>query len=59
MRAIRVKAFAAAAVLSAAGLVSVAARVADDTTLQDISRYREWARVTKAPVPVNFASPGG
>ena len=63
MRTLPLKIFAAAAiavVLSAAGAASVA-RAGGDTTLQDISRYREWARVTDAPVavPVEAAAGGG
>ena len=61
MNLVRVKVFAGAAVLSAAGLVSGVAWGAGDTTLKDISRYREWARITDAPltVPANLASAGG
>ena len=61
MNLVRVKVFAAAAVLSAAGLVSGVARAVEDTTLKDISRYREWARITDAPVavPIDLASVGG
>jgi len=59
MRLTPLKIFAAAVVLSAVGAGAVASRAAGDTTLRDISRYREWARLTDAPVPVDFASPGG
>jgi hypothetical protein len=63
MRTLPLKIFAAAAigaVLSAAGVASVV-RAGGDTTLQDISRYREWARITDAPVtvPVDAAAAGG
>jgi anti-sigma factor RsiW len=64
MRLLPLKIFAAAAVavvLSAAGVVSVT-RAGGDTTLRDISRYREWARVTEAPLEVpavNAAAGGG
>ena len=63
MRLTPLKIFAAAAigvVLSAAGVVSVS-RAGGDTTLQDISRYREWSRVNDAPVtvPVAAAAAGG
>lgn len=63
MRMLPLKIFAAAAigvVLSAAGAVSVS-RAGGDTTLKDVSRYREWARVTDAPVtvPANAAAAGG
>ncbi|HEX6184796.1 MAG TPA: hypothetical protein VFZ44_13005 [Pyrinomonadaceae bacterium] len=61
MRLFRLKVAAAAVVLSAAGIVSGVARAVEDTTLKDISRYREWARITDAPltVPVNLAAGGG
>ena len=61
MKLFRLKVVAAAAVLSAAGVVSGVAWAAGDATLKDISRYREWARITDAPVtvPVNLASAGG
>ncbi|HEX8285493.1 MAG TPA: hypothetical protein VF588_19215 [Pyrinomonadaceae bacterium] len=60
MRLTPLKIFAAAAVLSAAGVASVS-RAGGDTTLQDISRYREWARLNDAPlaVPIDAASAGG
>ncbi len=63
MRLLPLKIFAAAAigvVLSAAGAVSVS-RAGGDTTLRDISRYREWARITDAPVaaPIDAAAAGG
>ena len=59
MRTWPLKIFAAVAVLSAAGVVSVS-RAGGDTTLQDISRYREWARLNDKPlaVPFNPASAG-
>ena len=55
------KIFAAAAVLAGLGAVAGASRAAVDTSLQDISRYREWARVNGAPVsvPEERAAPGG
>ena len=55
MRLAPLKIFAAATfgVVLSAGAVSVS-RAGGDTTLQDISRYREWARVNDAPVPVPF-----
>ena len=59
MRLAPLKVFAAVFVLSAAGLLSAAARAVDDPTLRDISRYREWKRVTQEPRKVGFASPGG
>jgi hypothetical protein len=61
MSLVRLKVAAAAALLSAAGLVSGVARAAGDTTLDDISRYREWARLNDAPlvVPSDRASLGG
>ena len=61
MRLVRLKVAAAAIVLSAAGIVSGVARAVEDTTLKDISRYREWARITDVPVtvPVSAASVGG
>jgi hypothetical protein len=61
LKLFRFKVAAAAVVLSAAGIVSGVARAVEDTTLRDISRYREWARITDAPltVPVNLASAGG
>ena len=61
MKLFRLKVAAAAVVLSAAGIVSGVARAVEDTTLKDISRYREWARVSNAPlaVPDNLASAGG
>jgi hypothetical protein len=63
MRSWPLKIFAAATVgvvLSAAGAVSVS-RAGGDTTLRDISRYREWARVSDAPVtvPIDAAAVGG
>ena len=60
MRLAPLKIFAVAAVLSAAGFTS-ASRAVGDTTLQDISRYREWARVNDVPltVPIDAASVGG
>lgn len=63
MRLLPLKIFAAAAigvVLSAAGVVSVS-RAGGDTTLQDISRYREWARLNDTPVtvPIDAAAVGG
>jgi hypothetical protein len=61
MKMFRLKVAAAAAVLSAAGIVSGVARAVEDTTLKDVSHYREWARVTDVPVtvPIDFASAGG
>ena len=61
MKLVRLKVAAVAVVLSAAGLVSGVARAVEDTTLKDISRYREWARMTDAPltIPINAASVGG
>ncbi len=61
MKLVRLKVVAAAVVLSAVGIVSGVARAVEDTTLKDISRYREWARITDVPVtvPVNAAAVGG
>jgi hypothetical protein len=59
MRLTPLKIFAAVALLSVVGVGAVASRAAGDTTLRDISRYREWARVTDAPLSVDFSSPGG
>jgi hypothetical protein len=61
MKLVRLKVVAATVVLSAAGIVSGVARAVEDTTLKDVSRYREWARVNDAPlaVPVSAASVGG
>ena len=62
MRLVPLKIFAAATVgvVLSAGAVSVS-RAGGDTTLQDISRYREWARISEAPVtvPVDAAAAGG
>ena len=61
MKLVRLKVTAAAIVLSAAGIVSGVARAVGDPTLEDISRYREWARMTDAPVtvPISAAAVGG
>ena len=62
MRLMPLKIFAAATigVVLSAGVVSVS-RAGGDTTLRDISRYREWARITNAPVtvPIDAAAVGG
>jgi hypothetical protein len=62
MRSWPLKIFAAAAVgvVLSAGVVSVS-RAGGDTTLQEISRYREWARINEAPVtvPIDAAAVGG
>ncbi|MCA1615091.1 MAG: hypothetical protein LC795_18360 [Acidobacteria bacterium] len=62
MRSWPLKTFAAATVgvVLSAGVVSVS-RAGGDTTLQDISRYREWARMSDAPVtvPTDAAAAGG
>jgi len=62
MRLVPLKIFAAATfgVVLSAGVVSVS-RAGGDTTLRDVSRYREWARVsdTPVPVPLSQASVGG
>ena len=61
MSLVRLKVVAVAAVLSAAGLVSGVAWAAGNTTLHDISRYREWARINDVPVtvPLDRVSVGG
>ena len=59
MNTVRAKVFAAAALLSAAGLVSGVARAVDDATLKDISRYSEWGRVAELTVPLELAAAGG
>ena len=55
MRLAPLKIFAAAVVgvVLSAGAVSVS-RAGGDTTLQDISRYREWARLNDKPLAVPF-----
>jgi hypothetical protein len=62
MRSWPLKIFAAGAVgvVLSAGAVSVS-RAGGDTTLRDISRYREWARMSEAPVtvPIDAAAVGG
>jgi len=55
----RLQVFALAAVLSAVGTVSGVARGAGGTALADIAGYREWTRVTEAPLPVELPSPTG
>jgi len=61
MRLTPLKIFAAAALLSGLGAAAASSRAAGDTTLQDISRYREWARLKDKPstVPVDRAAAGG
>lgn len=58
MRLTPLKIFAVVALFSTVGAVS-AARAGGDTTLHDISRYRDWARVADVPVPVKLAAPAG
>jgi hypothetical protein len=59
MRLAPLKIFAAAAVLSAVGIVSGTARAGGDTTLGQIAGYRYWARVTREPVFSNVETGGG
>jgi len=54
--------FALAVALSAVGSVSGLAHVsgdAADTALRDLAGYKQWTRVTKAPMPVENPSPAG
>ena len=56
MRLMPLKVFAAATLLSAAGLVASSSRAAGDKTLAQFAGYRGWARVTPEPVLVNALS---
>jgi hypothetical protein len=60
----RLQVFVLAASVAALGVASAVARGGDggtapDTTLEVVGRYRQWGRVTTAPVPVEFASVAG
>jgi len=37
----------------------IAANVKDDDTLQEISNYRQWSRVTQKVIALDYASVGG
>jgi hypothetical protein len=39
--------------------VAMASTIKDDATLQRISGYRGWSRVTRKPVSVDFSSLAG
>lgn len=58
MRMSAFKTLAAAAVLATFGIALVNAN-GPDPLLQGIAGYRQWTRVTKQPIPIEFASAGG
>ena len=39
--------------------VGMASTIKDEPTLQKISGYRNWSRVTQKPIPVDFPSVAG
>lgn len=55
----RLQVFVLAAAVAALGVASAVAHdggaAASDTTLEVVGRYRQWARVTATPVPVEFS----
>ena len=59
MRLTPLKIFAAAALLSAVGAVTVASRAAGDAALEEVAGYRSWARLTLIPFKVETPSYGG
>ena len=59
MRLMPLKIFAAAAVLSAAGVAAGVARAGGDKTLAQLAGYRGWERVTRQPLPVDSPYGGG
>ena len=39
--------------------IGMADPIKDEATLQRISGYRSWSRVTRKPLPIDFSSDGG
>ena len=50
------KLFALALTLATAGMAST---IKDEPTLQKISSYRNWSRVTQKPIALDLSSVGG